>query len=148
MRHCWRASVRSRNASRDSEILQQLKDEGEGLAQGSQALLKGLDDPDRILPALTGALAALIEVDEQFIPAIEAALGRNLHAIVLRDDALATEIVSQLSAQKLGQTALIAPELLRVATEQNGSLPEGALGWATDKVRAPGASRCDSLGSC
>ncbi len=119
------------------EILQQLNDEGEGLAQGSQALLKGLGDPERILPALTGALAALIEVDEQFIPAIEAALGRNLHAIVLRDDALATEIIERLSAQKLGQTALIAPELLRASPTENRALPEGALAWAIDKVHAP-----------
>ena len=118
------------------EILQQLQDEGEGLAQGSQALLKGLGDPERILPALTGALAALIEVEEQFIPAIEAALGRNLHAIVLRDDALASEIIGQLSAQKLGQTALIAPELLRGGTQEE-NLPEGALAWATEKVHAP-----------
>ncbi|MGI8430883.1 MAG: chromosome segregation SMC family protein, partial [Chthoniobacterales bacterium] len=94
------------------EILQQLNDEGEGLAQGSQALLKGLDDPARILPALQGALAALIEVDEEFIPAIEAALGRNLHAIVLQNDALATEIIAKLTDQKLGQTALIAPSLM------------------------------------
>jgi hypothetical protein len=40
------------------EILQQLNAEGEGLAEGSQAVLRGLDDPARILPALTGALAS------------------------------------------------------------------------------------------
>ena len=121
------------------DILQQLNEEGEGLAQGSQALLKGLDEPGRILPALVGALASLIEVEEKFIPAIEAALGRNLHAIVLRDDALAAEIVAKLTAQKLGQTALIAPELLRASAATEQSLPTGALGWATDRVHAPEA---------
>ena len=30
------------------EILQQLNEEGEGLAKGSQAVLKGLDDPERV----------------------------------------------------------------------------------------------------
>ncbi len=119
------------------EILQQLNDEGEGLAQGSQALLKGLDEPERILPALTGALASLIEVDEKFIAAIEVALGRNLHAIVLQSDELAAEIIGKLSAQKLGQTALIAPELLKAANAENRDLPEGALAWATDQVKAP-----------
>ncbi len=119
------------------EILQQLNDEGEGLAQGSQALLKGLGDPDRILPALTGALASLIEVEEKFIPAIEAALGRNLHAIVLQNDALATEIITKLTDQKLGQTALIAPELLRSIAPDERPLPEGAISWATAKVQAP-----------
>ncbi|MEP6956992.1 MAG: AAA family ATPase, partial [Chthoniobacterales bacterium] len=32
------------------EILRQLNEEGEGLAKGSQAVLKGLDDPERIRP--------------------------------------------------------------------------------------------------
>ena len=93
------------------EILQQLNAEGAGLTEGSQAVLRGLDDPTRILPALSGALASLIEVDEEFIPAVEAALGRNLHAIVLKNDALADEIIATVTARKLGHTALIAPEL-------------------------------------
>jgi chromosome segregation protein len=159
------------------EILQQLNDEGEGLAQGSRALLKGLDDPERILPAITGALASLIEVDEEFVPAIEGALGRNLHAIVLRNDEFAGEMISKLTDQKLGQTALIAPELMVAfkgsRSERSGgisadlpevsetqetarteestgsfdcargdeiaepSLPDGSIGWATEKVNAP-----------
>ncbi|HEY1769943.1 MAG TPA: chromosome segregation protein SMC [Chthoniobacterales bacterium] len=119
------------------EILQQLNDEGEGLAHGSQALLKGLDEPERILPALRGALVSLIEVEEEFIPAIEAALGRNLHAIVLQDAALAGEIVAKLRDRSLGQTALVAPELVRSELPNELPLPEGSLGWAVDKVRAP-----------
>src|ERR1044071_1538500 len=93
------------------EILQQLNAEGEGLAEGSQAVLRGLDQPERILPAIKGALASLIEVEEEFIPAIEAALGRNLNAIVLQDGALAAEIIATLTTKRLGQTALIAPGL-------------------------------------
>ena len=40
------------------EILRQLNEEGEGLGQGSQAVLRGLDDPERIRPELGGALLA------------------------------------------------------------------------------------------
>jgi chromosome segregation protein len=118
------------------EILRQLNAEGEGLAQGSQAILRGLDEPDKILPVLKGALASLIEVDEKFIPAIEAALGRNLHAIVLQDGSLLNDIVAALHTGKLGQTALIAPEL-SVASSVSRKLPPGALGWASEKVHAP-----------
>lgn len=119
------------------EILQQLNAEGAGLTEGSQALLRGLDDPERILPALRGALASLIEVDEDFIATIEAALGRNLHAIVLRNDALASEIIATLTARKLGQTALITPELTATPEVVAQELPPGALGWAIEKVHAP-----------
>ncbi|CAN5404696.1 chromosome segregation protein SMC [soil metagenome] len=119
------------------EILQQLNAEGEGLAEGSQAVLRGLDDPERFLPAVTGALASLIEVEEEFIPAVEAALGRNLHAIVLQNAALASEIIATVSSRRLGQTALILPELSGAATTAPGALPAGALGWATEKVHAP-----------
>ena len=119
------------------EILQQLNAEGEGLAEGSQAVLRGLDDPARILPALTGALASLIEVEEEFIPAIEAALGRNLHAVVLQNGELATEIIAAVSARKLGQTALLVPELTGTATITPGDLPPGAIAWATEKIQSP-----------
>jgi chromosome segregation protein len=119
------------------EILQQLNAEGEGLTEGSQAVLRGLDDPSRILPALTGALASLIEVEEEFIPAIEAALGRNLHAIVLQDGGFATEIIAIISARKLGQTALIVRDLSVAAPAAPAELPPGALAWATEKVHAP-----------
>ncbi len=119
------------------EILRQLNAEGAGLTEGSQAILRGLDDPTRILPALRGALASLIEVEEEFIPAIEAALGRNLHAIVLQDGALATEIITAVTAGKLGQTALISPELCVSPPIVASELPPEAFAWATDKVRAP-----------
>ncbi len=118
------------------EILQQLNAEGEGLAEGSQAVLRGLDQPERILPAIKGALASLIEVDEDFIRAIEAALGRNLNAIVLQDGGLAAEIIAILTGKRLGQTALIAPGLSAAPTPSMRGLPPGAIGWATEKVRA------------
>ncbi len=118
------------------EILQQLNAEGEGLAEGSQAVLRGLDEPERILPAIEGALASLIEVEEEFIPAIEAALGRNLNAIILRDRTLAGEIMATLSEQRLGQTALIARDLHAAPAFAARPLPDGAIGWALEKIRA------------
>ena len=126
-------------ADRESrlEILQQLNAEGEGLAEGSQAVLRGLGEPERILPAIEGALASLIEVEEEFIPAIEAALGRNLNAIILRDRALAGEIIATLSEQRLGQTALIARDLDTAPALASLSLPQGAIGWALEKIRTP-----------
>jgi chromosome segregation protein len=122
------------------EILRQLNAEGEGLAQGSQAVLKGLDDPDRYREAIVGSLVAQIDVDPKFIPAIEAALGRNLHAIILKDVASAEEILSRLTKKKLGQAALFVSKLCASTHESvRKSLPRGALAWAIDKVVTPRA---------
>ena len=120
------------------EILRQLNAEGEGLAQGSQAVLKGLDDPHRFRDAIVGSLVAQIDVDPKFIPAIEAALGRNLHAVILKDGERAEEILSRLTKKKLGQAALFVPKLGGSAHESvRKSLPKGALAWAVDKIVAP-----------
>ena len=120
------------------EILRQLNAEGEGLAQGSQAVLKGLDDPDRYRDSIVGSLVAQIDVDPKFIPAIEAALGRNLHAVILKDAKSAEEILARLTRKKLGQAALFVPKLGASAHESvRKSLPKGAIAWAIDKVIAP-----------
>jgi chromosome segregation protein len=119
------------------EILHQLNEEGEGLTQGSQSVLKGLDNPSRIQPALAGALVSNLDVDPEFIAAIEAALGRNLQAIVLKDAQLAPEIIATLKEKKIGQTALVLPGLANSPPETSAALPKGAIAWAREKVKAP-----------
>ncbi len=120
------------------EVLRQLNQQGEGLAQGSQALLKGIQSSAKIREAIAGSLVAQLEVDPEFIRAIEAALGRNLHAIILKDAKLASEIIETLKNDKLGQAALVVPELIASGQKPAGSvLPEGALAWAFDKLTVP-----------
>src|SRR5882724_2599209 len=119
------------------QILRQLNEEGEGLAQGSQAVLKGLHDRSRIQPALAGAFVSSLEIDPEYIAAIEAALGRNLHAIVLKDAQLAAEIIRGLTKNKLGQAALVIPEFCPASPRTPAALPQTALAWAIDKVKAP-----------
>src|SRR5438128_452209 len=119
------------------EILRQLNEEGEGLAQGSQAVLKGLDDPSRIQPGLAGAFVSNLDVDPEYIAAIEGALGRKLDAIVLKDAQLAAEIIATLKKKKIGQTALVLPGLSNLSPETHAALPQEALVWAREKVKAP-----------
>src|SRR5207244_12423120 len=98
----------------------------------------GLDDRDKVREASAGPLVAHLEVDPKFVPAIEAALGRNLHAIVLKDASVASEIITRLRKKKLGQAALFIPQLTGAAQKPaRKSLPEGALAWATDELIAP-----------
>jgi chromosome segregation protein len=120
------------------EILRQMTEEGHGLEKGSQAVLKGLDDPDRIRPAIAGAFVASLKVDPEFVPALEAAFGRSMHAVILRDTDLAADIFQKLVEQKLGQAALAITGLSATPAEAvSGPLPEGAIAWAIDKVEAP-----------
>ncbi|HEX7518447.1 MAG TPA: chromosome segregation protein SMC [Chthoniobacterales bacterium] len=120
------------------EVLRQMTEEGEGLEKGSQAVLKGLNDPDRIRPAIAGALVGNLNVDREFIPALEAAFGRAMHAVVLHNTALAAEIFQTLTEKKLGQAALAIPEWSTdLPNTPPSSLPKGALAWAIEKVDAP-----------
>ncbi|HZE12256.1 MAG TPA: hypothetical protein VE086_00730, partial [Chthoniobacterales bacterium] len=120
------------------EVLRQMTEEGQGLEKGSQAVLKGLDDPDRLRPAIAGALVASLNVESEFVPALEAAFGRNMHAVVLRDADQVAEIFQQLTAQKLGQAALAIAELSASSSEKPTiELPTSAIAWAIDKVDAP-----------
>jgi chromosome segregation protein len=119
------------------EILHQLNEEGEGLTQGSQAVLKGLDDPLRIQSALAGAFVSNLDVDPEYIAAIEAILGPNVQAIVLQEAQLASEIIDALTKRKLGQAVLVIPELCRPSPKTHAPLPKNALAWAIDKVKAP-----------
>lgn len=120
------------------EILCQLNEEGEGLAEGSQAVMKGIGDLSRFREAVTGSLLAQVDVDSKFIPAIEAGLGRNLHALVLKEADSACEIIEQLKKKKLGQAALVIPQSTGPAQRsERKALPTDALTWATDKLTAP-----------
>ena len=60
-------------------------EEGAGLGEGTEAVLKGLSKPELYRSAILGALANLIEVEKQFVPAIEAALGQQLRTVFIHD---------------------------------------------------------------
>jgi chromosome segregation protein len=120
------------------DVLRQLNEEGEGLAEGSQALLKRVNGSEEFQDAIAGSVVAQLDVDPKFIQAIEAALGRNLHAIILNDAKVVSEIIGYLKKKKLGNAALLIPKLTAAAPQRGQRLlPSEALAWATDKVRAP-----------
>ncbi|TLD70469.1 chromosome segregation protein SMC [Phragmitibacter flavus] len=119
------------------EALSQIIEKGEGLEQGTQNVIKGLDDPDRLKPAIHGILASAIQVEPAYIPAIEAALRDHLQTILLDDEKVAGEIIEKLTAGRLGKTTLAPQSFLR---GQRGSerqfMPNGGIAWALDKVTA------------
>ncbi|MFZ4766268.1 MAG: chromosome segregation SMC family protein, partial [Roseimicrobium sp.] len=114
------------------EVLHQILEKGEGLELGTQNVLKGLDDPERIKGGIHGLLASSIEVEPQFLSAIEAALRDHLQAVLLSDTALAEEVIGKLTEQRLGRTTVIPQDLLLATTPSSNppALPSGGLAWA------------------
>jgi chromosome segregation protein len=118
------------------EVLRQLTEAGEGFGEGTQAVLRGLDNADFFKPAVQGALASFIEVEAQYIPAVESALGGNLQAIVFKDPSVAESALITLSSKKMGRAAVVPRDWLGGAAAYSASfLPEGALAWAGDCIR-------------
>ena len=122
------------------EILLQLEREGEGLGEGAQAILRGLDRPEFFQAGIIGTRASLIEVPPAEIPAIEAAMGAASRAIVFSDADMAEAALQTLREATQGRASVLAGDLLPMAHQQTASLPDGALCWATDVVRATGTT--------
>ena len=119
------------------EIIEQLLQKGEGLAEGTQQVLKGIDNPEVFSVGVRGILASSLEVEPQFITAIEAALRDHLQAVLLTDSELAGQILDRLADQKLGKAALLPSDFAMMRPMRDRQLvPEGAIAWAVEKVRA------------
>ena len=125
-----------------AEVLRQLIAQGEGLEKGTQAVLKGLNDPDFFQNGTRGLLSQSIELDREYIPAIEAALGANLQAVLVANSLLAENMVDVLTRQSLGKALVLPEDLLRTAGGyQMLVMPEDGLAWAADVVRAQDSVR-------
>ncbi len=132
-------------AQRDSrlKVVRQLVASGEGFQKGTRKVLDGLDDAERFKPGIHGVLAGFIEADRNCARAIETALGKNLQAVLVADEKLADAIISRLTEKRLGQAAILPETFVgRNGGTQMEALPEGAIGWALDKVKSdPRVSR-------
>jgi chromosome segregation protein len=150
------------------EVLRQLQEHGEGFDEGTQAVLRGLDNADFFKSAIHGALADQIQVDPRFIPAIEAALGGGLQAIIFKDTGVAELALQELSRRRLGKATIAPREWISVTSSdfyaatgnsqervpfeaerclpntepaRDPILPEGAIAWASNCVMGEGEGR-------
>ncbi|MFZ4116747.1 MAG: chromosome segregation protein SMC [Chthoniobacterales bacterium] len=89
------------------ELLCQLEREGEGLGEGTQAILRGLDHPDFFQPGILGTLASLITVPSEDIVAVEAALGAASRSVVFKDEEVAQAALKTLKAGAQGRAAVL-----------------------------------------
>ena len=126
-------------AERESklEVLRALNAGGEGFSEGTQAVLRGLDNPEFFKPAILGALAQYLDVAPEFVVPVEAALGANLQTIVMKDTLIAESVVRTLTTQKLGKAGLALRELESHFEHRSEplQLPEGAIDWLIRKIK-------------
>jgi chromosome segregation protein len=118
--------------------LRTLNEGGEGFSQGTQSVLRGLDNPEFFKPSVLGALAQYIDVAPEFVTPVEAALGATLQTIVMKDTMIAEAVMKTLTAQKLGTASLALRDFDRVfehVENEDMALPEGALDWLINKVK-------------
>jgi chromosome segregation protein len=120
------------------EVLRQLQEQGEGLDEGTQAILKGLDNPAFFQAAVRGTLVQHIRVEERFISAIEAALGTTLQAVIFKDISVAEAAMATLSGKKLGKAAVIPAEWISGSGTPPVESPFGVIGRAADVVQGDG----------
>jgi chromosome segregation protein len=120
------------------EVLRQLQEQGEGFDEGTQAILRGLHDPELFKPAILGALADHIRVEETYIPAVEAAMGGMLQSVLFKDVGVAEAAISALFENKLGRAAAIPREWIVAGEAFAGTLPGGALRWAAECIGGDG----------
>ncbi len=128
-------------AERESklEVLRHLNEEGVGLGAGTEAVLRGLDDPQTHRAAIVGAVANFLEVPDDCIPAVEAALGQHLQAILVGDEGAAEAIAQSLARAGVGRAALLPKTSAPGDRPVEASLlPEGASGWLLDRVKVQG----------
>ena len=119
------------------QVLKALLVDGEGLGKGTQAVLDNLKNNEQNQLKAYGLLSSFIEVDPDYIPAIEAALGAHLQSILVSDEIVAENAIETLSRNRLGRASIVPENFVAPASaRQLMTLPSGVEAWAIDKVRS------------
>ncbi|HZV34305.1 MAG TPA: chromosome segregation protein SMC, partial [Verrucomicrobiae bacterium] len=85
-------------------VLEQLQSEHEGFSAGTLAALKSAEQ-------VMGSLADRIRVPDQYITAIETALGHHLQLVITENPEVARGILTDLSANKKGRASIVSLSL-------------------------------------
>jgi chromosome segregation protein len=115
-------------------LLEQLQSDYEGFSGGTLAVLKGTK---RVL----GSLTDKIRVPDQYITAVEAALGHHLQLVLTECPENAQEILSELSANKKGRASIAVLDLCDShKVQSNGHVPTPANATAATSIVESDAS--------
>ena len=125
-------------AEKDSrlQVLKALLVDGQGLSKGTQSVLDKLKNENSESSSY-GLLSSFIDVEPDFIPAIEAALGQHLQSILVADESIAERAIETLTNERLGRACIMPENFINSPKDrQLMTLPDGVEAWAVDKVKS------------
>src|SRR5690625_5201945 len=93
------------NLNSRKEMLEEMKEDFQGFFHGVKAILK--DKQKKILTAIEGAVIELIDVDKEYVTAIETVLGGQAQHVVVTDDQAAREAISWLKKTNDGRSTFL-----------------------------------------
>ncbi len=104
---------RQTEAKSRKDVLKQLIESKEGFGAGAQTVLTQFD-------SAIGSLADQMRVPDEYVRAIEAALGSNLQLVITEAPQSADQMLRQLAQSEQGRASIVALELLR---QRGGAIP-------------------------
>jgi chromosome segregation protein len=107
--------------------------------QGFQDGVRYVLDRRSFLPGVIDSVANLINTDENYISAIESALGETAQFLICENEASALQAISFLQEHKEGRATFLILEKVKKTAEQVEAVDiknyEGVIGWAFNLVR-------------
>lgn len=101
-------------------VLEQLQSEHEGFGAGALAALKQA-------PQMLGALVDHLQVPDEYIQPLEAALGRHLQLICTDEPETARKVLDDLKAKRLGKASIAALGLQPAKNQPTAASVDGAV---------------------
>ncbi|MEZ4768443.1 MAG: chromosome segregation protein SMC [Caldilineales bacterium] len=118
------------------ELLQRLKDEGEGFSGGTRSVLRAMSSGKVELTGIIGAVADQLQVPAELELAIETALGGRLQDVIVERWQDAERAIDWLKRTQGGRATFLPLETLRPSQPVKAPSGPGVVGLASDLVSA------------
>lgn len=119
-------------ASARLKALVEVQDAGLGIPAGVRAVQA--KKAEGALEGILGTVADLIDVDEAFAAALDAALATRAHDVVARSAGDAQHAIAILKSSRAGRATFLPLDAVSAQDCAQGDLPQGARCWAADVV--------------
>ncbi|MFP4501433.1 MAG: chromosome segregation protein SMC [Candidatus Hydrogenedentota bacterium] len=133
-------NLREQKSSTEARLtsLRELRDSYEGFAAGVRAIMMAKQHERPEAEGVIGPIGDLVSTDQEFGPAIEAALGGNINNIVVDQADAAKDAIAFLKKTRAGRVTFLPLDTIRVNRKDDtgalGGMP-GIIGPAIDHVQ-------------